>query len=90
MSQCSLLNVTVHPASHSTRTPINDAIDRLGTICPVSTLGSPGMLMSQQCVDLIFDPSGRLMFSGFVAILLFATGVPSMMKIAVAPVSIIA
>ena len=43
--------------------------------------------MSQQCDDLIFEPSGRLMVSGFVAIRLFSTGVPSMMKIAVAPVS---
>jgi hypothetical protein len=48
------------------------------------------MLMSQQCVDLIFDPSGRLIVSGFVATRLFSTGVPSMMKIAVAPVSMIA
>ena len=56
ISQCSLLNVTVHPALHSTRIPINDAIDRLGTMCPVSILGSPGMVMSQQCVDLIFVP----------------------------------
>jgi ABC-type polysaccharide/polyol phosphate export permease len=48
------------------------------------------MLMSQQCVDLIFDPSGRLMVSGFVATRLFSTGVPSMMNIAVAPESMIA
>ena len=52
--------------------------------------GRPGMVMSQQCVDLIFDPSGRLMVSGFVATRLFSTGVPSMMKIAVSPVSMIA
>ena len=90
MSQCSLLNVTVHPALHSTLTPIKDAIDRLGTMCPVSISGSPGIVMSQQWVDLIFDPSGRLMVSGFVAIRLFSTGVPSMIKMAVAPVSIIA
>ena len=83
-------NVTLHPALHSTRTPISDAIDRLGTICPVSITGSPGIVMLQQCDDLIFVPSGRLMVSGFVAILLLLTGVPSMMKIAVAPVSIIA
>ena len=82
--------MTVHPASHSTRTPINDAIDRLGTMCPVSISGSPGIVMSQQCVDLIFVPSGRLMVSGFVAIRLFSTGVTSMMKMAVAPVPIIA
>jgi hypothetical protein len=48
------------------------------------------MFMSQQCVDLIFDPSGRLIVSGFAATLLFSTGVPSIMKIAVAPVSMIA
>ena len=48
------------------------------------------MVMSQQCVDLIFVQSGRLMVSGFVAIcLFFSTGMPSMMKMAVAPVSII-
>ena len=82
--------MTVHPASHSTRTPISDAIDRLGTMCPVSVSGRPGMLMSQQCVDLIFDPSGRLIVSGFVATCLFSTGVPSMMNIAVAPVSMMA
>ena len=69
---------------------MSDAIDRLGTMCPVSTTGSPGIVTSQQCDDLIFDPSGRLMVSGFVAIRLFSTGVTSMMKIAVAPVSIMA
>ena len=52
--------------------------------------GNPGIVMSQQCVDLIFVPSGRLMVSGFVAIRFFSAGVPSMMKMAVAPVSIIA
>ena len=82
--------MTVHPALHRTRTPMSDAIDKLGTMCPMSVFGRPGMLMSQQCVDLIFDPSGRLIESGFVATRLFLTGVPSMMKIAVAPVSMIA
>ena len=80
----------MHPALHSTRTLINDAIDRLGTMFPVSILGNPGIVMSQQCVDLIFVLSGRLMVSGFVAICLFSTGVPSMMKMAAAPVSMIA
>ena len=80
----------MHPVSHSMRTPINDAINRLGTMCPVSILGRPGMVMSQQWVDLIFVPSGRLMVSGFVPIRLFSTGLPSMMKMAVAPVSMIA
>ncbi len=66
---------------------MSDAIDRLGTMCPVSTIGSPGIVTSQQCDDLIFEPSGRLIVIGFVAIRLLITGVPSMMKIAVAPVS---
>ncbi len=90
ISQCSLQNVTLHPALHRTRTPMSDAIERLATMCPVSTIGSPGIVTSQQCDDLIFEPSGRLMMSGFVAIRLFSTGAPSMMKIAVAPVSIMA
>ena len=90
ISQCSLQNVTLHPALHRTRTLMSDAIDRLGMMCPVSTIGSPGIVTSQQCDDLIFEPSGRLMVSGFVAIHLLFTGVPSMMKIAVAPVSMMA
>ena len=53
-------------------------------------LGNPGIGMSQQCVNLIFVPLGRLLVSGYVAIHLLSTGVPSIMKIAVAPVSIIA
>ena len=59
-------------------------------MCPVSITGSPGIVMSQQCEDFIFDPSGRLMVSGFVATRLFSTGLHSMRKIAVAPVSMIA
>ena len=59
-------------------------------MCPVSTLGNPGIVISQQCVNLIFVPSGRLKVRGFVAILLLSTGVPFMMKMAVAPVSIMA
>ena len=90
MSQCSLLNVTVHPAFHNTCTSIQDAIDRLGTMCPVSISGIPGIVMSQQWVDLILVPLGRLMVSGLVAIRLFSAGVPSMINMAVAPVSIIA
>ncbi len=79
-----------HPALHSTRTLISDAIERLGMMCPVSITGSPGIVMLQQCDNLIFEPSGRLMVSGFVAIRLFSTGVPSMIKIAVAPVYMMA
>ena len=48
------------------------------------------IFMLQQWVDFIFVPSGRLMVSGFVAIRLLSTGVPSMMKMAITPVSTIA
>ena len=56
-------------------------------MCPVRIVGNPGIAMLQQCVDFIFAPSGRLIDSGFVAICLLLTGIPSMMKMAVAPVS---
>ena len=56
-------------------------------MCPVRVVGNPGIVISQQCVDLTLAPSGRLIDSGFVAIRLLLTGIPSIMKIAVAPVS---
>ena len=80
----------MHPAAHNTRTPISDAMVRPGTTCPVRTVGNPGILISQQCVDFMLVPSGRFIVRGCVAILLLSTGVPSMTKIAVAPVSTIA
>ena len=89
-SQCLVQKCTVHPASHSTLTPMSEAMVRLGTICPVRTVGNPGIFMSQQCVDLTLVPSGRFMVRGCNAIRLLSTGVPSMIKIAVAPVSTIA
>ena len=71
--------------------PITDAIDNFGTTCPTSTFfGSPGIVMSHVCVDCTFVPSGRLMVSGRTAGCKFLHGVPSMMKIEVAPVSAIA
>jgi hypothetical protein len=85
-----LVNSTLHPALHRTLIPINDAIVNLGTTCPTSTFGRPGIVMSHVCVDLTFVPSGRLMVSGRMAGRKFLHGVPSMMKIEVAPVSAIA
>ena len=46
--------------------------------------------MSHVCVDFTFVPSGRLIVSGRTARRRFLHGVPSMMKIDVAPVSAIA
>jgi hypothetical protein len=40
-SHFDLVNSTEHPALHSTRMPINDAIVNLGTICPVKIIGDP-------------------------------------------------
>ena len=70
--------------------PINNVIDSLGTTCPASTFGSPGIVMSHVCVNFVFVPSGRLIVSGRTAGRRFLHGVPSMMKIEVAPVSAIA
>jgi hypothetical protein len=70
--------------------PINDAIDNFGTTCPTNTIGSPGIVMSHVCVDFTFVPSGRLIVSGRIAGHRLSHGVPSMMKIDVAPVSAIA
>ena len=56
-------------------------------MCPVRIVGNPVIAMSQQCVDFTFAPSGGLIDSGFVAIHLLLKGIPSMMNVAVAPVS---
>ncbi len=84
------VNNTLHPALHRTLIPINDAIVNLVTTCPTSTFGRPGIVMSHVCVDFTFVPSGRLMVSGRMVGRMFLHGVPSMMKIEVAPVSAIA
>jgi hypothetical protein len=60
----SLSKVTVHPALHSTLIPNKDAIFIPGTICPVITVGRPGILMLHVCVDNTFLPSGRLIVMG--------------------------
>ena len=84
------MNTTPHPELHRTLIPINDAIDSLDTTCPTRIFGSPGIVMSHVCVDITFVPSGRLIVSGRTARSRFLHGVPSMMKIEVAPVSAIA
>jgi hypothetical protein len=85
-----LVNNTLHPALHRILIPINNAIVNLGTIGPTSTFGRPGIVMSHVCVDFTFVSSGRLMVSERMAGRMFLHGVPSMMKIEVAPVSAIA
>jgi hypothetical protein len=88
--QLVLSNVTVHPASVRTRIPNSEAIDRSGIMCPVSTVGSPSILMSHMCVDKTIRLSANATFSGCVVVRLLTTGVPSITKIWVAPESAMA
>jgi hypothetical protein len=60
-----LSKATVHPTLHKGQIPMRDAIDKDGTICPVSTVGSPRLLMSQMCVDITLLGLGKLIVRGF-------------------------
>jgi hypothetical protein len=82
----SLAKTTLHPVLHSRRIPINDAVVKDGTICPVKTVGKPGICMLHTCVNMTLFLLGKLIVSGRVAMHLFSTSTPSMMKIDVAPV----
>ena len=81
-----MVNVAVQPALHNSWMPKRDATISFGTICPVTTVGRPGIKILQMWVDMTFDLSGKLIVEGLVATHLLTTGVPSMMKIVVAPV----
>jgi hypothetical protein len=89
-SHLDLVNTTVHPALHSTRMPINDAIVNLGTMCPVKIVGRPGIVMSHMCVDFTLLPSGKLIVNGCDEGHKLLTGVPTMINMEVALVSAIA
>ena len=67
-----------------------EAIFNDGRMCPVNICGSPGILMSQTCVDHIVEPLGKFILSCLVAIPLLSTSELSMMNIAIAPVSALA
>ncbi len=66
-SHLSLSNTTLHPALHNTLMPKSEAMAKFGTMCPVSVVGRPGMLISQMCIDFTCLPSDRLIISCFVA-----------------------
>ena len=89
-SHFDLVNSTEHPALHSTRMPINDAIVNLGTICPVKIVGRPGIVMSHMCVDFTLLLSGKLIVNSCDKGCKLLTGVPSMINMEVALVSVIA
>ena len=86
----SMSNLTVHPASVSTRIPKREAIDNSGTMCPTSVVRRPGIIISHLCVHITVPPSANVTLSGHVVFCLLWTGVPSMIKIWVAPKSAIA
>ena len=60
---------------------MRDAFFNDGTMWPVNSFGSPGILMSHTCVDLV--SSGKFILSGFVATHLLSISALSMMKIIV-------
>jgi hypothetical protein len=51
-----LSKMTVHPALHKGQITMRDVIAKDGTMCPVSTVESPGIPMSQMFVDIILFP----------------------------------
>ena len=85
-----LSKVTLHPALHRILMPIRDAIVIPGTICPINTMGRPGMVMSQMWVKTTLLPPGKVMVIGWSASCKFLMGVPFIMKIEIAPVSVMA
>ncbi len=84
------MNTTEHPALHSSRMPINDAIVNLSTMCPVRIVGRPDIVMSHMCVDFALLLSGKLIVNGCDEGRKLLTGVSSMINMEVAPVSAIA
>ena len=62
----SMSNLTVHPASVSTRIPKREAIDNSGTMCPTSIVGRPGINISHICVNITLSPSANATLSGHV------------------------
>ena len=90
MMHFSMLNVTVHPTSVSTRIPKREVIDNSGTMCPTRVVRRPGIMMSHMCVDITLRSSANATFSGHVIFHLLWMGMPSMTKIWVAPESAIA
>ncbi len=85
-----LSNFTVHPTSVSTRIPKREGMDNSGMMCPTRVVGRPGITVSHICMDSTRWPSANATFRGHVVFCLLRTGMPSIMKIWVAPESAIA
>ena len=64
----------LHPALHRTLIDIMDAWSRPGTmLARLAFSGMPEIYRLHVCLDLIFDPSGRLTEIGFLAGFIFFT-----------------
>ncbi len=86
----SLSNITLHPTLHKGYIPMRDAIVSDRMICPAITVGRPGIVMSHSCLDCTLVPSGKFIVRGDKEICLLSTLVPSIMKMDVVPVSVMA
>jgi hypothetical protein len=86
-SQYFSVNVTVHLALHKILIPTNDAIVNPQTMCPVRTVGRPGIIMFHLCIDLTTAPSGKFTLNGFVGICILLIFKLSITNREVAPVS---
>ena len=82
-----LSNRTLHPASVSTTMPKREAMESSGMMCPVRTTRILLMCISHMYVDVILLLSAKDTTNRHVVGHLLMTGVPSMMKICVAPKS---
>ena len=80
--------MTLHPALQNFRVDIREAFAIPGTMCAsVMAEGNHGMSRLHVWVDFNFIPFGMAIVMGRLAICLFTTGAPSMMKWLVAPES---
>ncbi len=69
---------------------MSNARAKSGTMCPVKTVDRPGIAMLHTWVDLTFLPLGKFIVDGFKVVHLLTMLTLSMMKMDVAPVSVIA
>jgi hypothetical protein len=70
--------------------PIRDALVIPGTLCPITIVGRPSMVMSQIWVKTTLLSLGQVMVIGLSARRKFLAGIPFIMNIEVAPVSAMA
>ena len=91
MHELVLVNVAVHPTSHSWPT------DRRLVLCSAgkmwarrALLGRVGIASSASCVDSMCDPSGRATWSGVLVVVLLVVGARTERKCPVHPVSMTA